>query len=225
MVTVIANPKKELCDKEVAKVIAKSIHKILQTKDTVVLGIVGGRSVSGIFQALRTKPVPWGHIHIFVVDEGITRDNQNSNFQLAKKDFLDELIKKGILPKENIHPFLIEKGIKQYQQELQKYGGVYDIILLSSGEDGHVGALFPNYSVKDKGEFFVPMKDAPKPPKERMSASLHLLKKSKVAIVLFYGEAKREAYDQFNNDEVSIIDCPAKLVLEIKESFAVTDLE
>lgn len=225
MVTFITN-NKEACDKEVAEVITKSINKILQTKESTVLGVVGGRSVSGVFQALRSKPVPWGRVHIFMIDERMVPiTDSESNFHLAKQNFLNDLIKKGVLSEDNIHPFRVEQGIEEYQQELENYGGVFDIILLSSGEDGHVGALFPKYSVKDKGKFFITINHSPKPPPKRMTASVNLLKRSKVAIILFYGESKKEAYEKFNNDEISLTNCPAKLVLGIEECFVATDLE
>jgi len=70
----------------------------------------------------------------------------------------------------------------------------FDLILISSGEDGHVAALFPNHhSVRKQAEYFLTMNDSPKPPPERMTASLSLLKRSTIALVLFYGEGKKDA--------------------------------
>jgi 6-phosphogluconolactonase len=226
MVTLIAN-KKENCDVEVAKLIRNSIQKLLQTKNSVVLGIVGGRSVSGIFNELKTKNVTWGRVHIFMVDERmVPLTSTDSNFKLLSENLLEELIDRGVLPSENIHPFKVRRGIEEYQKELEKYGGQYDIILLSSGEDGHVGALYPNHhSVKDRSEFFITMDDSPKPPKFRITASLKLLKKSNIIIVLFYGEGKKKAYGKYNDDDISVKECPAKLVNEVKEGYVVTDLE
>lgn len=227
MVTIISCRKKEDCDKKVANLIRDSILKLLQKKQQVVLGLVGGRSVSGIYQELKKKSIPWGQVQIFMVDERMVAiTDKESNFQLISENLTKELIKKGVLPTENVHPFDYKRGINNYREQLNHYGGRYDFLLLSSGEDGHVGALYPNHhSIKDKSEFFLTMKDSPKPPKERMTASLSLLKKSDIMIVLFYGKEKRTVYELFNNDELTITDCPAKLVNEIKEGYVVTDLE
>ena len=98
--------------------------------------------------------------------------------------------------------------------------------MLSSGEDGHVAALFPDHhSIKDKSEYFFTMGDSPKPPPERMTASLSLLKKSTIAIVLFYGEDKKDAYERFHDENLSIYNCPAKFVEEVDEGYVGTNLE
>ena len=83
---------------------------------------------------------------------------------------------------------------------LAEHGFRYDIILLSSGEDGHVGALYPDHhSVADQHHGFIVMDDSPKPPPERMTSSLSLMQTAEVALLLFVGEAKREAYERFND--------------------------
>ena len=89
-------------------------------------------------------------------------------------------------------------------------------MLLSAGEDGHVGALFPrHHSVEDRHHGFIVMDDSPKPPPGRMTSSLSLMQTASAAVLIFAGEAKREAYARFNDTSCPVADCPAKLVLAI----------
>ena len=60
--------------------------------------------------------------------------------------------------------------------------------------------------------------------KDRMTSSRKLFLRSKVAIVLFFGELKREAFKRFQNIKLDINDCPAKVVNFINESYILTDL-
>ena len=93
---------------------------------------------------------------------------------------------------------------RRYERVLAEHGFRYDIILLSSGEDGHVGALYPHHhSFADRHHGFIVMDDSPKPPPERMTSSLSLMQTAEAAVLLFVGEAKREAYAKFNDAAVS----------------------
>jgi len=56
-----------------------------------------------------------------------------------------------------------------------------------------------------------------------MSLSRKLLLRSSVAIVLFYGEGKSDAFKKFNQ-EGNYEECPARLVKKIKRSYAFTDI-
>ncbi len=216
---------KEESDKKTAAIIVQSILNLSKTKSHFVLGICGGRSVSGVFAILKKSLLPWKKIHIFMVDERLVPiTDPESNFKLAKDIFLGELVKRGELPLANLHPFKVEKGIEAYQKELEKVGEIFDLVLLSSGEDGHVAGLFPNRSVKNNDLFFITMNDAPKLPQQRMSASRTLLEKSQVGIVLFYGEAKRSALQKFKDKNTTVMECPAKVVLKMFDSYAITDL-
>jgi 6-phosphogluconolactonase len=212
--------------KKAADIIAQSINKLLSTQEQVVLGIPGGRSVSRIFKKLKGKNIPWKKVHIFMIDERmVSIEDDESNFRLAMECFFGELIDKKKLPEQNIYPFIPGKGIKSYEKELKDLGGSYDIILLSSGEDGHIGALYPNHSIKDESEYYLTMNDSPKPPKDRMTSSRKLLLRSKVAILLFFEEAKRDALNRFQDKKLDINDCPAKLLNYIKDSYILTDLK
>ncbi|NQU17826.1 MAG: 6-phosphogluconolactonase [Candidatus Saganbacteria bacterium] len=203
-------------EKDAAKIITDSISSLLNEQPRVVFGIVGGRSVAAVFKNLKEKDIPWSKIHIFMIDERmVPLDSPDSNYKQAKE----------VLGLENIHPFRFEKGISAYEEELKRYGGGFDIALLSAGEDGHVAGLFPNQSVLDDSEYFVEFHDSPKPPLDRMSASRKLLQRSKIALLMFMGEGKRVAFEKFNDPAVDYKNCPAKLVQSISQSFVFTDLK
>ncbi|MEK6950156.1 MAG: 6-phosphogluconolactonase [Nanoarchaeota archaeon] len=233
MITTISGSKQK-DDEKVVEIIEKSLARILRRKPAAVLGLPGGRSVQGIFRLLakndtndtgRTHFIPWNRVQLFWVDERLVPlDHAESNYRLAKELFLDELVKKNKIPKENIHPFDYKAGVLDYQKTLARYGGRYDLILLGVGEDGHIAGLFPHHpGLKKKNAFFT-MNDAPKLPGQRMSIGSGLLQKAEVAIALFYGKEKEEAWKAFRNPALGVEDCPAKLILPIREAYAVIDL-
>ena len=233
MMKTIAVTNKEEIDSAGKDIIAKSIQKILETKEYAVLAVPGGRSIQPIFDALHDDTsIPWEKVHIFLVDERLVAlDENDSNGKLVKESFVDALVKKEALPAENFHPFIYnpdaaDLGIAAYEEELKKYGGQFDIILLGTVEDGHIGALYPNHaSIADEADFFITMQDSPKPPPGRMSSSKNLLLKASVSCILFVGEGKKDAYAAFKDENIQVQECPAKLVASIPESYVLTDLQ
>jgi 6-phosphogluconolactonase len=235
MVTTLSAKNKDKLIQLAIDIIACSVADLLKTQAEVVLAIPGGRSIQGIFKALAEKEnigkLPWGKVQIFMVDERLVPINhRDSNFGLAKEVFLGKLTGQGVLPPKNLHPFTMDKrkedlGILAYEQELEQYGTGYDIVLLSAGEDGHIGALFPDHhSIYDDSEFYLSMNDAPKPPRNRMTLSRRMLLRSGTAILLFLGKAKKDAYKRFLNSRLDYQSCPAKLALWIDNLYVITDL-
>lgn len=216
-----------------AAIITDFIKKELVYKEYVVFGISGGRSVSGIYKLLKDKQaLQWDRIHLFMADERLVPpDDAGSNFKLAKDEFIDELVKKGYLPEENIHPFIPDTsskdgGIADYEAELKRCGGVYDIILLSAGEDGHIASLFPHHhSINNESNCYIIMNDSPKPPPGRMSISQKLLQNSECAVLLFVSESKKQAYTDFMDNTIDYKSCPAKLVAPLYESYVLTTIK
>jgi 6-phosphogluconolactonase len=202
-----------------ARIIADTIQDILEERDRVVLAIPGGSSVAGIFECLREQNIDGEKAHVFMVDERMVPiDHEDSNFRLVR-----EHLAGGTIPEENLHPFHHDRP-DEYARELEFLGGRFDIVLVSSGEDGHVAGLFPyHHSLKEEG-VFITMDDSPKPPPGRMSSSKELLEKSGVGIVLFFGDAKRDALKAFVQDGPAE-PCPARIIRSLPQWYALTDQE
>ncbi len=231
MYQIIRKPKREEFDMLGAKIIAASIERMLSYQENVVLAIPGGRSVSGIFKNLKTQNIIWNRVHLFMVDERLVPlHHKDSNYRQAEEVFLKEMTESGRIPKENIHPFRLDLnaedfGLEVYAHELRSVGGRYDIILLSSGEDGHIGALYPkHHSIEEDDPYFIAMGDSPKPPQERMTASRILLSGAKISLTLFLSESKRAALQNFMDEKMDMYNCPVKLVMNLPMSYILTDL-
>jgi len=220
MIRKIIKKNKEEASKTVVYILKRFIKKLLRRQPQVVLGIPGGRSIKQIFKLLKEEKLPWKQIHIFWVDERLVPlTHKDSNFKLVKP-YLKQF------PKENIHSYNYKEGFNKYSKELKDQGGRFDIILLSSGEDGHVASLYPHHhTIMNGNEFFISTDSSPKPPKNRMTASKNLLTRSRISILLFLGESKRNALNNFNNDKTNVKDCPAKLIKQIRQSYLITDLK
>ena len=213
--------KKEECEKQVAELIEELLTEKIKEKSKVVFAIPGGRSVSGIFELLKKKNIDWKKAHVFMVDERyVPLDHEESNFKLGYETFL-----KGLIPEENLHPYKIEKSLEKYAEELKNVGGVFDVVLLSSGEDGHVAGVYPeHHSIENEEEGFIYMDDSPKPPSERVTASKKLIKKSAHAILLFFGEGKKEALKNYLDENKTEFESPNKIVNECENKYVFTDI-
>jgi hypothetical protein len=57
-----------------------------------------------------------------------------------------------------------------------------------------------------------------------MSASKQLIRSSQLALLLFFGEEKRHAFDLYADEQVEVERCPAKIVGIIPQHYVLTDL-
>ena len=225
------NPDKAILDIEASEFFAYHTNKILNTKDIVLWALPGGRSVTGIFRSLADRAdIPWRKVHLFIIDERLVPVTDiESNYRLLYENLTDGLLKKNKIPAANIHPFIFkpgatDRGTEKYEEELKRFGNHFDIILLSSGEDCHIAGIYPDHhSVKNKYKYFFTMEDSPKLPKNRMSSSRILLKKSCAAVLLFYGDSKKSAFVDFLDNSIAETKCPAKIVSKINNSLILTD--
>nr|VFJ74575.1 MAG: 6-phosphogluconolactonase [Candidatus Kentron sp. FW] len=205
---------------------------ILEHQEYLVLGICGGGSVTGIFSLFReANDILWKRIHIFMVDERLVSiDHPDSNFDNARKIFIENLAHSKVLPAENIHPFIMDEsredfGVEKYRGKFDSLGGKFDVVILGVGEDGHIAGLFPrHHSMENDQESFIVFDDSPKAPDNRMSASKNLILRSQAALVFFMGRSKQNAFDIFCDNETEAKRCPVKISKQLPEAFIFTDL-
>ena len=221
----IISGSRDQLEKKAASILARELTKLAREQPRVIVGVVGGSSVGMILKQLAVEEVDWSPVHLFMIDErAVPLDHPESNFGLVST------ILNGCMAENQMHPYVHdsdrrERSLAQYRQDFAEHGGRFDIVLLSSGEDGHVASLFPAHeTIRDAGSTYIMTDTAPKPPPLRISASHQMLSGAGLGLLLFFGEEKRSAFRLFCDDSVTVDDCPAKLVKQISSHYILTDL-
>ena len=211
--------------------VCDTLRDVLSVRERAVIAVPGGRSAARIFETMGREDLDWHRVHFFMVDERlVSLDHPDSNFRLLREHLVEPLAREGRTPPQ-AHPFPgdapdPERAAGEYGRALEELGSRFDVVLLSSGEDGHVASLFPDHhSVMDARHGFLVMDDAPKPPPGRMSASASLVRACGVGVLLFAGRSKAAAFARFMDPSASVSSCPAKLVLRMETHYVFTDLE
>jgi 6-phosphogluconolactonase len=160
-------------------------------------GLLAGDRSSGIGQS------GWEAVEVWFADERcVGPDDEQSNYKLVSETLLGPA---GI-PPERVHRMEGELGPEQgaarYAQALQTHISsrehdlpVFDVIVLGIGPDGHVASLFPGAPALDAGEraLCLPVHDSPKPPPERITLSLAVLRAARRCLLLATSAEKSDA--------------------------------
>jgi 6-phosphogluconolactonase len=212
--------------------VCELIQQIQGMEAEVVVGLPGGNSVKPILKAVAESDIPLDNVHFFWVDERfVPHTDPDSNYKQAMDFVFQDLIDQGKIPRENLHAFPynpIDEGqdLQTYYDQFDALGGLFHVLVLGSGEDGHIASLFPGHTYWEKTQpalFFE--RDSPKPPSTRVTFGPPVFEDAQKTVLLFLGEGKRSALDHFLNDNVALIDCPAKIVQENEELYVFTDLD
>lgn len=149
-------------------------------------------------------------IYSSLVASGLVREAQIINYPLPKDRTARE----------------VEASSDKYLRILEGLGGRFQIAILGTGEDGHVAGTFPHHPTSEVEDVvFFTYDESPKPPPGRVTATLPLLAESDLGILIITGEAKRQAMMNFLNPQLSLQDCPAKIVREMDDYILLTDLD
>jgi 6-phosphogluconolactonase len=156
--------------------------------------ITGGQTVVPLYGRLRHIGTSWSAWTVYWSDERcLPRDHEYRNSRQAHDAWLSHVP----IPPGQIFPIPAElgpeMGAEQYARVLSEEG-LFDLVLLSMGEDGHVASIFPGAQLEDPlASPVISVTDAPKSPSERVSLSLRRLAHSRNLVLLAVGETKGTA--------------------------------
>ena len=190
---------------------AEEVLRHLRTARTerrpVHVALSGGRTPRRTYELLAGSPSEWSDVAVWFADERcVAREDEQSNYRMVAQSLLDPA---GIAP-ERVHRMLgelgPEEGARRYAAELlagvptertsTRGPGppVLDLIVLGIGEDGHVASLFPDApTLSDESGVCLPVRDSPKPPPERITLSLSVLRAARRCLLLATGASKADA--------------------------------
>ncbi|BCG65548.1 MAG: 6-phosphogluconolactonase [Methyloprofundus sp.] len=173
--------------------------KAIAANGAFKLVLAGGTAPVKAYQLLADKQEDWSKWHIYYGDERcLPVDDAERNSLVAEQKWLDLVT----IPKNQIHRIPAElgaeAGAEAYAGDVAA-AGVFDLVLLGMGEDGHTASLFPGH-VHNLDELTHAVHNSPKPPSDRVSISAKALSNTAELIFIVSG-AKHDAVAAWKNKE------------------------
>jgi 6-phosphogluconolactonase len=179
-------------EREVALIVAGRLAEQARAGGSVVLS--GGSTPRVAYQLAAELEPDWSRVELWWADERcVPPDDQASNYGMAKRALLDRLGQ----PPAAIHRMQGElgrdEGAAEYKLELSE-AGVFDLVLLGLGPDGHIASLFPGFPTLDVTSRDVVGSEAGHEPFiDRISLTLPRLCRTHELLFLVAGEGKADA--------------------------------
>jgi 6-phosphogluconolactonase len=183
--------------------IARHLKRVRSERGVAHLALSGGATPRRSYELLASEPMDWSGVEVWFADERcVGPDDADSNYRLAA----ETLLAGPAIPAERIHRMEgelgPEEGARHYALELGEHVRpregdlpVLDLVVLGIGPDGHVASLFPGAATLDAGEqaLCLGVHDSPKPPPERITLSLAVLRAAGRCLMLATGASKSDA--------------------------------
>lgn len=214
----------------------------IKQKSDLVLGLATGSTPIGTYKELirmhKEEGLDFSKVVSFNLDEyyGLAPDNpQSYNYFMFENLFNHINIKK-----ENVHipnglVSDVEAYCKQYDEEIEKYGGI-DIQLLGIGVNGHIGFNEPaeelilgthltdltEDTITANSRFF----DSPEEvPTKAITLGIGSIMKAKKILLLASGKNKAEIMAKLLNSDVVTTKVPASLLMLHSNAIIIMDEE
>jgi 6-phosphogluconolactonase len=162
------------------------------------IALAGGNTPRKTYALLASRIDDWTGVEIWFGDErAVGPEDPESNFRMASETLLAD----GAGPE--VHRIEGERGPEEaaaaYAAELERRlpqeGGVpvLDLALQGLGPDGHTASLFPGNPAVDATGVCVAVHGAPKPPPDRITLTVPVLRAARSIVFLATGTDKQEA--------------------------------
>ena len=193
--------------------LARRIHEARSAGSQLHVALAGGSTPRRAYELLGQVEGSWGHVHLWLGDERcVPFDDSEANARMVRESLLAvdraEPATLHTLPR----PEQPEDAAWLYARQMLALVPdlVFDVVHLGMGPDGHTASLFgghPGLDVRDAPCFAV--RDSPKPPPERVSFSLPVLRAARYTLLLVTGDEKRDALAKVRSADPSV---PAALL-------------
>ena len=197
-------PDAETVAQRAAAHVTRQLRRAHEERGVAHLALSGGTTPGRTYELLGAEPQAFVGVELWFADERcVGPDDEESNYRLAAQT----LLAGNALGSAKVHRMEgeagPEQGARRYTQallgELGAEGSptppILDLIVLGIGPDGHVASLFPGAATLDAPEDAVCLgvHDSPKPPPERITLSLAVLRAARECVLLATGASKADA--------------------------------
>lgn len=198
-ITTLADP--EAVARRAAWEISRELASTIERHGHAHLALSGGGTPRRTYELLAAEMPDFSAVDVWFADERcVPPEDEESNFKLATETLLHTVS----IPDAQVHRMLGELGPEEaalrYEQELKSVLDgdglpILDLVVLGIGPDGHVASLFPGSSTLEADETAVchGVTDSPKPPPQRVTLSLAMLRAARRCLLLATGAGKSDA--------------------------------
>ncbi len=184
------------------------------------VALTGGTVANQIYRAVAAMPsahVDWMKVDFWWGDERyVPADSTDRNDRAAELDLLDVVVvdpaRVHAMPAaDEVHLDVAQAAASYGELVRTRGGGLFDLVLLGVGPDGHVASLFPGFPQLDvDDEIAVAVTGSPKPPPERITLTFSALNRTREVWFLVTGDAKADAVTRALADDGSVHETPAR---------------
>ncbi|EQA36483.1 6-phosphogluconolactonase [Leptospira inadai serovar Lyme str. 10] len=178
-------------------------NRTIQSSKEFHIVLAGGETPREIYKYLREIDTDWSKWIFWFGDERcLPIGHSDRNSTMAEESLFNSL------PIDETQIKIIPAQIgavqaaEEYSSALSEIS-IFDLVLLGIGEDGHTASLFPgnNLGSLPQSPSAIPVLNAPKFPKERVSLSLNRLNRSKEVLFLVSGKEKGKILERISDRE------------------------
>lgn len=201
MIHLSVHPTPEAAAEAAADRIAAAIGKALVARGVAHVALAGGTTPRRTYELLGPRLADPDHIEWWFGDERcVPSDDPRSNYRLVA----DSLLVTAAIPPDRVHrlrgedpPLLAATAYEEELKRLVPSDGrgvpVLDVALLGLGEDGHTASLFPGDPALQVTDALAVPVVAVKPPPNRITLTLPVLRAVRTVLILATGAGKRDA--------------------------------
>jgi 6-phosphogluconolactonase len=186
---------------EVAAAAAGEIAAAIGSGAARTVVLAGGSTPRRAYELLADIPgVAWGRVTILFGDERcVPANHADSNYRMAREALLDRVAPATVhrMPAE-LGP---DEGAELYSPVVASLAPL-DFVLLGVGEDGHTASLFPGHPALNAKGWALGIHDSPKPPPERVTLTLPVLRAARRVLIIATGAGKADAVAKAKRGEV-----------------------
>lgn len=218
MMTIERRATKDELGKAVSDQLVTEIVAAQQDRGVAHIVLTGG-SMGGL--SLQSLPaaegIDWSAVHFWWGDERfVPAGDSDRNDLEADKAALSALS----VPAEHIHRVAGSDSAASAEESAAAYSdavrapkpgdGIFDVVMLGMGPDGHVASLFPHHPAqRTEDAIAIAVHDSPKPPPDRVSLTYECLGRSRQVWLLVAGSEKASAVAAAHVPGASRWDVPA----------------
>ncbi|NGX43116.1 MAG: 6-phosphogluconolactonase [Chlamydiae bacterium] len=198
----------------------------------------GGSTPKAIFERLSDpkyrERIEWKRVLLFWSDErAVPPGDPKSNYRMA----MDAGFGKLPVPAERIFRMKAEKDIEENALEYQKLieqilpNGVFDLVMLGMGEDGHTASLFPKTHGLHTNARLVIANFIPSLDTWRMTLTYDCINRARNIVIYVIGETKAEILENvldsdYDPDSLPVqrVGTPTNKALFITDNAALSDV-